>query len=305
MMLSTIATKSRAVRRLLTFGLLLAVLGVIVPDAGHPDARFGLVKVDGVHGVDAADHVTWILALGSDARPGQPVLGSRSDAIQLVGINAKTGSGVIIGIPRDTYLNIPGHGSDKINAGMVYGGPQGMADAVAGYVGITPDYVFTTSFTGLIKMVKGVGGVRAKVTYFMDDQGQVFHPGMHTFTGVEALAFSRVRHGLPGGDFDRSMDQGQLLKGGLATMKAKLDKPGFYEKALSLMARWTDTNLGPVELYRLGRTVTEVDPSKVRGCVIIGGFGMAGAASIVVPNYAKAHAIARDVRNDAKLDHGC
>ena len=63
----------------------------LVPDAGQPEARFGLVKVDGVHGVDAADDVTWILALGSDARPGQPVLGSRSDAIQLVGINAKTG----------------------------------------------------------------------------------------------------------------------------------------------------------------------------------------------------------------------
>lgn len=295
----------RSLRRLLTLGVMLALVALVVPDSGHPAAKFNLIKVDGVHGVDAADNVTWILALGSDARPGQPVLGSRSDAIQLVGINAKTHHAVTIGIPRDTYVSIPGAGRDKINAAMVYGGPQGMADAVAGYVGITPDYVFTTSFNGMRGMVKGVGGIRAKVTYPMDDLGHSFSPGMHTFKGHEALAFARIRHGLPGGDFDRSMDQGQLLKGGLATMKAKMDRPGFYEKALGLMARWTDTNLGPVDLYRLGRTVTEVDPGKVRVCVIVGGIGTAGGASIVVPNYSAAHALARDVRHDAKVDRGC
>lgn len=291
--------------RLLALGVVLAVLALTVPDSGHPEARFGLIKVDGVHGVDAADDVTWILALGSDARPGQSVLRSRADAIQLVGINAKTGHAVTIGIPRDSYVSIPGAGRDKINAAMVYGGPEGMAGAVAGYVGIRPDYVFTTSFTGMKKMVGGVGGIRAKVTYPMDDLEHRFKPGMHTFTGPEALAFARIRHGLPRGDFDRSMDQGQLLKGGLASIRAKLDQPGFYEKALGLMARWTDTNLGPVDLYRLGRTVTEVDPGKVRTCVIVGGIGTAGGASIVVPNYAAARSLAQDVRHDAKVDHGC
>jgi anionic cell wall polymer biosynthesis LytR-Cps2A-Psr (LCP) family protein len=128
MTLAEFVAKGRVLRRLLPFGVLLAALGVTVPDAAHPDAKFGLTTVEGVHGIDATDDVTWILALGSDARPGQPVLRSRADAIQLVGINAKTGTGVIIGIPRDTYVNIPGHGSDKINAGMVSGGPQAMAD---------------------------------------------------------------------------------------------------------------------------------------------------------------------------------
>lgn len=294
-----------SIRRLLTFAVLLAVLAVVVPDSGRPEARFGLIKVDGVHGVDAADNVTWILALGSDARPGQAVLRSRADAIQLVGINAKTGHAVTIGIPRDTYVSIPGGGRDKINSAMVSGGPQAMAGAVAGYVGIKPDYVFTTSFNGMRGMVRGVGGVRAKVTYNMDDLEHSFRPGMHEFTGAEALAFARIRYGLPRGDFDRSMDQGQLLKGGLASMKAKMERPGFYENALGLMARWTDTNLGPVDLYRLGRTVTEVDPGKVRVCVIVGGIGSAGGASIVVPNYAAARSLARDVRHDAKVDRGC
>ncbi len=107
--------------------------------------------------------------------------------------------------------------------------------------------------------------MRAKVTYEMTDLGEHFRPGMHTFTGVEALAFARIRYGLPRGDFDRSMDQGQLLKGGLATIRDKMGRPGFIERALDVFGRYTETNLGPVELYRLARTVTEVDPSLVRG----------------------------------------
>ena len=295
----------RQVKRFAVFGVLLALLGITVPDAGRTEAEFALIKLDGVHGVDASDDVIWILALGSDARPGQSVLGSRSDAIQLVGINAKTGTGVTIGVPRDSYVPIPGVGSDKINAAMYFGGAEATAGAVAGLTGITPDYVFVTSFPGLIHMVGGINGIRAKVTYEMADQGQVFHPGMHMFSGVEALAFARVRHGLPRGDFDRSMDQGQLLKGGLATILGKLDRPGFFERALGLLATNTDTNLNPVELYRLGRTVLEVNPNKVTVCVLNGGTGYVGAASVVFPDLAAAKSLGRDVRNDAKVDHGC
>jgi LCP family protein required for cell wall assembly len=295
----------RGWRRLATFAALLAVLGLAVPDASRPEAQFALIKLDQVQGLDATDDVVWILALGSDARPGQPVLGSRSDAIQLVGINTKTHRGVTIGVPRDSWVPIAGAGMDKINAGMVYGGAQGMADAVSYLLGITPDYVFVTSFPGLIHMVGGINGIRAKVTYEMDDQGQVFHPGMHKFTGVEALAFARVRHGLPRGDFDRSMDQGQLLKGGLATIKGKLGRPGFFERALGLLAKNTDTNLNPVDLYRLGRDVLEVNATKVRTCVLTGGLGYAGEQSVVFPNLGAARSLGDDVRHDAKVDHGC
>lgn len=299
------AVLARRVWRWSVFAALLAGLAVVVPDAAQSPARFALMRVSAVHGVDAADSVVWILALGSDARPGQPILGSRSDAIQLVGIDARTHRAVTIGVPRDSYVDIPGAGRDKINAAMVYGGPRATAAAVAGLTGITPDYVFVTSFRGLISMVGGINGIRAKVTYNMNDQGQVFRPGMHRFTGVEALAFARIRYGLPRGDFDRSMDQGQLLKGGLATVRGKLNRPGFVERALGLFARYTDTNLGPVELYRLARTVLEVNPARVRVCVLAGSTGTAGAASVVFPDVAATRALAADVRHDARVDSGC
>jgi LCP family protein required for cell wall assembly len=292
-------------RRWAVFVLLLGLLAVSVPEDVRPEAEFALVKVQGAEGVDAADDVVWILALGSDARPGQSVLRSRSDAVQLVGVNARTHHGVTIGIPRDSYVDIPGHGRDKINAAMVYGGPQASADAVAGLMGIRPDYVMVTSFPGLVRMVSGIHGIRAKVTYPMNDLGHRFSPGMHTLTGPEALAFSRIRYGLPGGDFDRSMDQGQLLKGGLSTVLDKMDRPGFLERALGLLARYTDTNLSPVELYRLAHTVTEVNPKKVRVCVLTGSTGTAGSASVVFPDLGHARALAADVRHDARANRGC
>ena len=291
---------SRA-RRWCAFGVLLALLGVSVPESGRSEAQFALVKVEGAEGVDADDEVVWILALGSDARPGQPVLRSRSDAIQLVGVNAETHHAVTIGIPRDSYVDIPGYGTDKINASMVYGGPQVTAQAVEGLVGIQPDYVFTTSFPGLIQMVWAVGGVEVRVPYAMDDLVSL-QPGVQELSGEEALGFARTRHGLPGGDFDRSRDQGLLLKGGLATLLAQADEAGFLERSLGVFARQTDSNVGPVELYRLASTVLEVDPEKVRVCVLRGGTGYAGAASVVFPDLSFASSLAADVRDDATLD---
>ncbi|MGH3508254.1 MAG: LCP family protein [Nocardioidaceae bacterium] len=295
----------RRLRRWSLFAVLLGLLAVSVPEDVRPEAEFALIKVEGAEGVDAADKVVWILALGSDARPGQPVLRSRSDAIQLVGVNARTHHGVTIGIPRDSYVNIPGHGRDKINAAMVYGGPQATAQAVAGLTGIKPDYVFVTSFKGLIRMVSGIHGIRAKVTYAMSNDTNRFRPGMHEFKGTEALAFSRIRYGLPRGDFDRSMDQGQLLKGGLATALSKIQRPGFLERALGLMARYTDTNVNPVELYRLAHTVLAVNPGKVRVCVLPGGTGYAGSASVVFPDLGFVRSLSADVRRDATVDRGC
>lgn len=290
------------------FGILAVTLGlltVLVPDSGRVEADYALIKLDQVHGVDAADKVTWILALGSDARPGQPILRSRSDAIQLVGINATTHHGVIIGIPRDSYVDIPGYGRDKINAAMVFGGPAATAGAVAGLTGINPDYVFVTSFQGLVRMVNRINGIDAKVTYYMNDLGAQFQPGTRRLDGPQALAFSRIRHGLPRGDFDRSMDQGELLKGGLATVRRRSVLAGYVEHALGVFAQSTDTNLGPVDLYRLARTVLEVNPKLVRGCVLTGGLGFAGAASVVFPDLSRARSIGVDVRHDATVDHGC
>jgi LCP family protein required for cell wall assembly len=296
----------KRVRRWAAYTTLLALLALLVPDAGHRQPQFELLKVETAEAVDAGgSSVLWLLALGSDARPGEPVLGSRSDAIQLIGINTNTGASTVIGIPRDSYVDIPGHGRDKINAAMVFGGPQLTAQTVANMVGIQPDYVFVTSFRGLMRMVASIGGIRVRVRWDVTTPVNHYQRGMRNLNALEVLDFSRIRHGLPGGDFDRSLDQSSLLRGGLRRLLDRVRHQGGFESAMYSFMRNVETDLSPAELYRLGRAVLLAKPGLVRQCVVPGGTGYVGAASVVFPDIAAARSLANKVRHDATLRGPC
>jgi LCP family protein required for cell wall assembly len=297
----------RTLRRVVVLTLLLAVVAVMVPPSAVRDADAALVAVDTARAVDHPRSVVWILCLGSDARPGERMSRTNADAIQLVGLNLATGSGTVIGVPRDSYVDIRGHGRDKINASMPLGGPQLMADSVSRLVGIRPDYVFTTGFLGFRAMVRAIGGVTVDSRFAFSDpvRPQGYAVGRNTLNPFQALIFGRVRHPLPDGDFDRSANQQELLRGILARVRARQSRPGFLEHGLLVAVRNLDTNVGPAALYRLAQGVTTVRPDRLRGCVVQGSTGYAGAAAVVFPDVAQARRIGDDVRRDATLHRGC
>jgi polyisoprenyl-teichoic acid--peptidoglycan teichoic acid transferase len=257
--------------------------------------------------VDHSKNVIWILCLGSDARPGQRMVGTRADAIQLVGLNLKTGAGTDIGIPRDSYVDIAGHGRNKINASMFFGGPQLMADSVGNLVGVHPDYVFVTGFLGFRHMVNTIGGVTVNSKFAFSDpvRPQGYHVGKNKLNAFQALIFGRVRHPLPRGDFDRSANQQELLRAILRKVRSRMDQPGFMERGVYSAVKNLNTNLRPSELYRLAMAVASINPAKVKGCVVQGGTGYVGAASVVFPDVAQARRYGNDARNDATLNQGC
>ena len=119
----------RRLLRTLVLGLILGVAALVVPDSAVKSTEVALVKVQRAESVDAGSDVIWILAVGSDARPGENMLRVRGDALQMVGLNTKTGAATSIGIPRDSYVSIPGVGSDRINAALYYGGPEALGEA--------------------------------------------------------------------------------------------------------------------------------------------------------------------------------
>ncbi len=285
--------------------VVLVLTAVLLPPAATRAPEAELVRVQSGDSVDAANDVVWILALGSDARPGQPVLRSRADAIQLVGMNVRTGAATVIGIPRDSYVDVPGYGRNKINSAMLYGGPQLMARSVAGMVGLTPDYVFTTSFLGLQAMVKQLDGVTVYSPFSWSLPVATVRRGKNRLNGAEALAFARMRYELPRGDFDRSLDQGLLLLGGLRRVREVSDQPGTFERLVASFLANTDIDLPPAELYRLARAVLQVQPSKVTRCVVPGRTGSAGAASVVFPDVGKVRSWTARARADAALQGGC
>jgi LCP family protein required for cell wall assembly len=303
----TTRTRARALLRLTALVAVLAVVGLVVPDSSVRPADMALVKLQTAEGVDpGGDDVVWILAVGSDARPGETMTRTRGDALQLIGINPRTSAATSIGIPRDSYVSIPGHGSDRINASMVYGGPQLLGQTVGNLVGVQPDYVFVTRFPYFIAMVNAIGGITVHNPRPFSDvnlQPGGFKAGNIHLDGYDAMAFSRIRHDLPGGDFDRSANQQRTLAGIQAKIRQQADQPGFLERGVLSVMKRMDTNLPPGELFRLAQLVAQVDPHKITGCVIGGGFATVGGASVINPNVEQARRYGDAARDTAVIRH--
>ncbi len=294
-------------RRVVVLAVVLAIAALVMPPATERHTDANLVKVQTAQAVDHPRNVVWVLCLGSDARPGQRLTGTRADAIQLVGLNLKTGAGTMIGIPRDSYVDIRGHGRNKINASMFFGGPQLMADSVGRLVGVRPDYVFTTGFLGFRGMVRAIGGVTVHSKFAFSDpiRPQGYHRGVNKLNPFQALIFGRVRHPLPRGDFDRSANQQELLRSILRKVRAHEQQPGFMERGVLASVKNMNTDLAPSELYRLAQAVTAIKPGRLKGCVVQGPTGNAGGASVVFASVAQARRLGNDARKDATLNHGC
>ena len=287
--------------------VVLAVVTLTLPDSAPKTTELALVKVDQGQAAALGQNVISILAVGSDARPGEDFTHTRGDALQLVTINTKTHAASIIGVPRDSWVDIPGHGIDKINASLYYGGPQLMGQTVGNLIGVQPKYVFVTRFQWFSEMVHRIGGIDVRnPTAFSDIslKPKGYPAGRIHLSGYDAMAYSRIRHTLPRGDFDRSAHQEIVLKAIQAKVRANAAKPGWIEHGVLDAMSHLYTNLPPTELFRLAQVLAQVDPAKVRSCVVQGGIGTSsGGASIVLPYVDQARDMGNQIRKDATLSH--
>ncbi len=296
----------RGVVRTAVLGMVLAGVGLVVPDSAVAPTEMALVKLDHAEGVDVNPDVVWILAVGSDARLGENMLRTRGDALQLIGIHTETGAATAVGIPRDSWVPIAGYGSNRVNAALYFGGPELLGETVGNLIGVQPDYVFVTRFQGLRDMVNDIGGITIRNPRFFSDDllwPQGFDKGKIHVNGHGATAFGRIRKSLPGGDFDRSANQQRVIVGIQAQIAANADKPGFIEGGVLSVLKHLHTDLGPAELFRLAQAVAQVDPAKITGCVLQGGIGNIGGASVVIPNEADARSYGDQARDDATIEN--
>jgi len=164
----------------------------------------------------------WLIA-GSDSRQGltrqqelQYSTGNldttgfgRSDTIMILHIPAGGGQPVLVSIPRDSYVNVPGHGMTKINAAFAYGGPALLAETVQSATGLHINHFMDIGFGGFVNVVDAVGGVRMCLPAPIHDQasGLNLAAGCQVLSGGQALSWVRDRHSFATSDLQREQDQ--------------------------------------------------------------------------------------------------
>jgi len=165
---------------------------------------------------------TATLLVGTDARdpgPGyQPVPGDedltsvRADTIMLL-YRPPTGRSVLVSLPRDSYVPIPGFGQDKLNAAYAYGGPALLAETVELVTGVRLDGYLEIGFDGFASLVNAVGGVEVCTDIALQDDfsGLDLPVGCSTLDGTQALAYVRMRYADPRGDIGRAERQREVI----------------------------------------------------------------------------------------------
>lgn len=205
-----------------------------------------------------------ILVLGVDARPGEDIEYARTDSILWLGVQPNQTRVSVLSIPRDLFITMPGYDLQRINtihrtAGLeTYGsGPRALKESVGVSFGVTPDRYARLSFEAFAALVDAVGGVEIDVPRTIiddaypapDGTGTIsvrFNPGAQQMDGATALIYARTRHA--DDDYQRAARQQQVLR----AVAGKLANPLYWPGALAALLRHVDTDLTPVDLWRVG-----------------------------------------------------
>jgi LCP family protein required for cell wall assembly len=177
----------------------------------------------------------WLIT-GSDSRQGltrkearqlaagQGIGGHRSDTIMVLHIPSNGLPAVLVSIPRDSYVDIPGFGMNKINAAFDFGGPKLLAKTVQNATGLEINHYMGIGFGGLVSVVNAVGGVRMCIPSNLTDPASGLHlkKGCQNLDGAQALGFVRTRHLFATQDLQREQDQRVFIK----ALLTKMTSPG-------------------------------------------------------------------------------
>ncbi|MHC1685678.1 MAG: LCP family protein [Clostridiaceae bacterium] len=171
------------------------------------------------------DDVINIALYGLDSR-AENNDGSRSDSIMVLTIDKTKNKIKISSIVRDTYVNIPGRGMDKINHAYAFGGPELAISTINNNFGLAIQDFVTVDFFGLAKVVDSIGGVQLDIqsdeiqhmNKYIDEISSlegvnadyITNSGKQNVSGIQAVAYARVRY-TAGGDFKRAERQRVLL----------------------------------------------------------------------------------------------
>jgi LCP family protein required for cell wall assembly len=239
--------------------------------------RVNAIGKSTVNDVDGRDEN--ILLVGSDDRstatPAElKELGTENDPAKntdtmiLVHIPANGQKATAVSFPRDSYVNIPGFGKNKLNSAYADGaygsggkpdpdkGRRLLVQTISELSGIQIDHYVEVDLLGFYRITKAIDGVEVCLNHAAKDRfsGIDLPAGKQTIEGTQALAFVRQRHGLPNGDLDRIARQQYFL----SAVFRKIKSAGVITNPLKLTHLMNaigtslrmDTGLDPLALAR-------------------------------------------------------
>ncbi|RHW23547.1 hypothetical protein D0Z08_28915 [Nocardioides immobilis] len=254
------------------------------PSRSQPEEALNVLLV----GVDARDDNIRELLTDSD-----PATGIRSDTMMIWHLSEDHQSSQVVSFPRDSWVDIPGQGEDKLNAAFSLGGPELLVHTLEDTLDIYIDHVAVVDFEGFRGITDTLGGVDLETA----------EGGKEHFDGKEALEYVRERYSLPGGDFDRIDRQQNFLRRVLfdATRSGTRMNPvtvtnliGDLGKLLILDDDFTNNKIRYLGLDVVTQGAGDVDWMTAFN----DGTGYEGAASVVYLNIEKSRELMAAISRD-------
>jgi LCP family protein required for cell wall assembly len=290
--------------------LLVAIVGFLV----WVDTKLNHVAALPATSAGTGDGTNWLI-VGSDSRQGLTPqeekdlatggdVGQRTDTIML--LHSGSSGAVLVSIPRDSYVPIPGHGRNKLNSAYAFGGAPLLVSTVENATGLRIDHYAEIGFGGFVDAVDAVGGVDLCVPEAIKDPKAALNikAGCQELDGATALGYVRTR-ATAGSDFDRVARQRAFL----AALVAKSTSPATLANPFRIVPLTTavsaaitvDDSDHSWNLLGLGLAMRSISGGDgVTTTVPVGGTPTIGGQSVVQWDKNRAPALFDALQNDRK-----
>lgn len=230
-----------------------------------------------------------VLLLGLDSgEKGES--GGRTDTMMLVHVESGSSDVQVVSIMRDLWVDIPGHGMDKINAARVFGGSPLVVQTVESLLPVRIDHVVAVDFAGLRSIVDALGGIDVDNAQEFTSAGTTFARGITHLDGTRTLRYVRERAPFADADFTRVKNQQAVMRGITTKLLSAgvLAKPWRIANLAGEVGRYltVDEGLDKGELASLGYRLRGVRGDTVHYSTIpVSGSAMTSAGqSILLPD---------------------
>ncbi|WP_144764750.1 LCP family protein [Curtobacterium sp. 9128] len=244
-----------------------------------------------------------VLLIGSDTRHPAGRSG-RSDTLMLAHVPADRRAVYLMSIMRDSWVDVPGHGSAKINAASSWGGVPLTVQTVEQLLDIRIDHVAEIDFAGFAGMTDALGGVTVRAPEAFTAGGHHFVAGPNRVDGDAALAFVRERHAFADADHTRVRNQQAFMRGVVegALSRDTLTDPGRIQDFVAATSRYlsVDPGLDFPTLAGLGWSLRDLRPSDLHTFTMptAGGGTASDGQSYVVVNTGAVQTLSAALRSD-------